>query len=93
MCSVETPKPSDPSCSTSQHTSKNYSPTKSYPVKPLVLSRLFLDMKKVAKMDDTVLKAHEDFSSDDCRSADEFKARILNTNLIINKQQTAGNFF
>ena len=47
---------------------------------------LMLDMKKVAKMDDTILIAHEDFLSEDCKSADSFKARILNTNLIINKQ-------
>ena len=50
--------------------------------KPLM--RLSLDMKKVAEVDDTFIVLETDFD-EDCQSADEFKERILNTNLIINK--------
>ena len=41
-------------------------------------------MHKVAQVDDTIIVLETSFE-DDCRSADSFKERILNTNLIINK--------
>ena len=41
-------------------------------------------MKKIAKVDDTFVVAENEFE-DDTRSADSFKERILNTNLIIDK--------
>ena len=43
-----------------------------------------LNMKKIAKVDDTFVVAENEFE-DDTRSADSFKERILNTNLIIDK--------
>ena len=43
-------------------------------------------MHKVAQVDDTIIVLETSFE-DDCRSADSFKERILNTNLIINKQK------
>ena len=53
---------------------------------PNLLKRfsLQLDMKKVAKVDDTFVVQEAEFE-DDTRSADSYKERILNTNLIINR--------
>ena len=46
---------------------------------------LKLDMNKVAKVDDTFIVKETDFE-EDTLSADEFKERLLNTNLIIHKK-------
>ena len=42
-------------------------------------------MNKVAQVDDTFVVLETADFEEDCRSADSFKERILNTNLIINK--------
>ena len=47
--------------------------------------KLSLDMNKVAQVDDTFIVMETTDFDEDCRSADSFKERILNTNLIINK--------
>ena len=49
---------------------------------------LQLDMKKVAKVDDTFVVVENEYD-EDAKSADEFKKLILNTNLIINKTRTS----
>ena len=46
---------------------------------------LQLDMLKVADVDDTFIVKETEFE-EDTMSADEFKERILNTNLIIHKK-------
>ena len=45
-------------------------------------------MRLVEEVDDTIAVKENDFD-EDTRSADEFKDRILNTNLIINKRNTS----
>ena len=90
MCSLPICSPSSAAENSSSHlgASTNISQaTSCQGSRPPNKKLLSLDMNKVAQVDDTFVVLETADFEEDCRSADSFKERILNTNLIINKQK------